>query len=342
MRLSLHIQGLGLACGALVAACSNSQDTATAAQALPPVCSATDRTCDPYDQLHVMGTWGQALCEFLVDCCHPMDRVQTAELMFGADAVEMGLLLEPAMLQELPACRRAVNVMLSSQYADPWIATSAGMRTYDRDAGQACLAGLVEGSQVCVPGLVLASPEYAPVQCQQLFLPAVPDGGPCYSSADCVPGSEGVQQTCFPTAGLMPDGLHVAFVGTCRPMPQVNEVCAVPNGECAPGNYCNPQTALCTARAPVGQMCVGRPCVETAYCSTPYYQCAAFGGVGTPCMANEQCSTQICDAQLHVCFPAVSVDPLSTTFEICLGDNHFGRLGDFLGDSGADAAVGGD
>jgi hypothetical protein len=208
----------------------------------------------------------------------------------------------------------------------------SGKITYDGQAAADCLDTLSSTSCSFSDQLFASEPQ----SCKDSIKGTVADGGPCFTSSDCVSGS------CNTIGGCM---------GTCDPSRTIitaNGNCSAPNTKCTDDSWCNGGT--CTMRTPAGQPCMGLAecargtlCVsgtcgrlptagETCnpgdifgcdtpelFCNPTTMKCEAVVAVGASC-ASAQCVPYAqCDATMHCAEYAGAGDACMSSGD-CLGD----------------------
>jgi hypothetical protein len=139
---------------------------------------------------------------------------------------------------------------------------AAGRMTYDRASAEACLAAYAAADGCAEPRWVLPA-------CQAAVAAAVPPGGECTWTPDCLAPS-----TCYSADLTCP--------GHCTSAGAPGDPCDAGALGCGPGLFCD-GTARCAPRRRSGEACAGGDCLEGLSCDAG--ACSYVAGLGEPCGA---------------------------------------------------------
>jgi hypothetical protein len=264
--------------GALAAACGGQGDRNSA--------SESDSQSEAAAAASFVSQFAEALCDSVAPCC-----------MANVVSFDHG------------ACIVAATELVQSELVAPAAKVGA---TYDRVAGQACIAGMVATAQAC-DDLSAPSQSWA-TACSAVFTGQKQAGESCASTPDCAPAPSGGSVTCVPwsTTVVTDGGFSTQTGSVCQvvlpavvgaPCQLVTGSNSVP-GSPAPGPLynCDPTThgnltcgdgQTCQARVGVGDVCEeDTDCVASAYClydGGDTSACAERVPIGQPCAGETGC-----------------------------------------------------
>lgn len=329
-----------LAAALAFVACTEPARSARDGSVAVPDCEEdpTAEACDRYSVQGVMFTWADTLCGFVHDCCVTNDRARTVALMVGEQNLPLLLLQEPAMLEDRKACQRAFALSLFLQHQDAYAAHDDKRQGFDRQAARDCLAVYERGAAACAPGLVLLDEDHRPSACERLFTPRVPADGGCYADGDCRDAPDGGRSVCQSRSELLDDGgLYFTHAGRCAPLPDLDEWCPLPDGDCGDNRYCAADSR-CRPRAALDEFCVSAPCDAQTFCDTsaqPLPKCVPRRLNFGPCTRDGECQeAAACHPELLVCFAVPELSPVDVRFGFCLGDGGVPVARTLVGDAG--------
>jgi hypothetical protein len=174
---------------------------------------------------------------------------------------------------------------------------NAGRMAYDAGAAGDCVASL----EAIIGDCSIGDDANWPTACDAMLVGAVPEGGTCDDSDECVGNLDCRNDRCtrMPTQGEMcadgscADDLYCRDDDRCHAYAAFGASCADSDVYCGDDLQCSSATDTCAPYPTVGQSCADTSCDDDLYCDESDI-CRVERADGAQCTEDRQCESYEC------------------------------------------------